>query len=113
MKRKNIWIVGLATAACAAAAGTAVMSAAASELQPAVEKDLGGGAPTRVLLDNETMRVTLVSFPAGFKREGGLRRRMEQIIVYVDDGEFKITPQPGAQPNPKPGPNAGKRGPES
>lgn len=109
MKKKNLWIMGLAAATCVTAAGSAVVTFAASVPQPAVEKDVGNGAPTRVLVDNETMRVTLVSFPAGFKREGGLRRRMEQLIVYVDDGEFKVISQPGTKANP----NAGKRGPES
>ena len=105
-------MVGLVTAACVAGTGAVVMSvriAAAADTQAQVEKDVGGGAPTRVLLNNDSMRVTLVSYPSGFKREGGLRRRMEQLIVYVDDGDFKVVPRPGAKPNP----NAGQRGPES
>lgn len=114
MKQKNtLWIVGLTAAACIATAGLAVTSirsaAAADAAAPAVEKDVGGGAPTRVLIDNDSMKVTLVSYPSGFKRDGGLRRRMEQLIVYVDDGDFKVVPRPGAKPNP----NAGQRGPES
>lgn len=112
--KKNAWMVGLVAVVCAAGTGAVVMltparTATAAAPEPQVEKDVGGGAPTRVLLDNEALKVTLVSFPAGFKRAGDLKRRMEQLIVYVDDGEFKVIPRPGARPNP----NAGKRGPES
>jgi hypothetical protein len=112
IQKKNAWMVALATTAFVAGAGCVTMLTRTAHAAPAeaqVEKDLGGGAPTRVLLDNDTMRVTLVSFPAGFRREGGMKRRLEQLIVYVDDGEFKIVPPADAKPNP----NAGKRGPES
>ena len=110
--KKSVVTAALVATVSMVAAGTAFVSmrtASADVPEAQVEKDLGGGAPTRVLLDNNSLRVTLVSFPSGFRREGGLRRRLEQLIVYVDDGEFKVVPRPGAKPNP----NAGKRGPES
>jgi len=107
MNKKNVWM-GAAAAACVIGSGSLVMTVMAAP-RPGVEADVGNGAPTRVLLDNDTLRVTLVSFPKGFKREGGLRRRMEQLIVYVDDGEFKVIPQPGAERAPR----STGRGPES
>ena len=112
MWKRNAWIAGLVAAMCVAGTGSIAMlsrSAVAATSEAEVEQDVGGGAPTRVISENDSIRVTLVSYPAGFKREGGKRRRLEQLIVYVDDGAFKVIPRPGATPNP----NAGKRGPES
>ena len=118
---KKAWILGVASAAAIAAGvtGLAVHSARAADSQAPVETELGGGAPTRVLLDNNSLRVTLISYPAGFKREGGMQRRAEQLIIYVDDGDFNIIPRAGAAPNPnaksKKGGGGGERtiGPES
>ncbi len=115
MMRKT-WAAALAatTVAAAGMTGIAVNSnARAAESQAPVESELGAGAPTRVLLDNASLRVTLISYPAGFKREGGMRRRLEQLIVYVDDGDFKVIPRPGARPNPNFRPGAGTIGPQS
>ncbi len=71
-----------------------------------VEKDLGGGAPTKVLLDNSKMRVTLVTFQKGTMRQGDMKRRADQLIVYLEDGDFTMMPRPGAAPRPA---NAGPR----
>jgi hypothetical protein len=94
--------MGVASAAVIAAgiSGLVIHGAFAADSNAPVETELGGGAPTKVLLDNNSLTVTLISYPAGFKREGGMRRRAEQLIVYVDDGDFNIIPRAGAAPNP-------------
>ena len=61
-----------------------VMAAAA-----VYETDVGGGAPTRVLIDNNRLRVTLVTFQKGFTRPGGVLRRADTLIAYIDPGDFK------------------------
>lgn len=106
MSKKNLFMAGLVAAGFVAGVGSGVtlnqnVLAAAQEV--AVEKDLGGGAPTRVLLDNAKMMVTLVTFPKGYVRQGDMKRRADQLIVYVDDGDFEILPRPGATPNANPG----------
>jgi len=51
----------------------------------------GGGAPEKLLLDNDVVRVNLVSFPKGFDRKGRLKRRYNQLLVYIDPGDYTIT----------------------
>src|SRR4051812_4701189 len=51
----------------------------------------GGGAPEKVLIDNDLVRVNLVSFPAGFDRPGKVMRRYTQVAVYIDQADFTIT----------------------
>ncbi len=97
-------VIAAVAAVCVAAgaAGTLVASrvlAADAE----VEANLGGGVPTRVLAENNRLRVTLVSFPKGNVREGGKARRADQLIVYIDDSDFKTVPRAGAVPNPNRG----------
>ncbi len=99
MSKKNLLVIGLVAAAFCGGVGSGLMMnqkvlAAAQDLP--VEKDLGGGAPTRVLLDNSKMKVTLVTFQKDKLRQGDMRRRADQLIVYVDDGDFKMLPRPGA-----------------
>jgi hypothetical protein len=96
---KKIFFCGLVAAAFTAGLGSGFvlnqrMPALAAET--AVEMDLGGGAPTKVLLDNGKMRVTLVNFQKGTVRPGDMRRRADQLIVYLEDGDFKTVPRPGA-----------------
>ena len=102
MSKKTLFMAGLVAAGFVAGIGSSVLLnqnvlAAAKDLP--VEKDLGGGAPTKVLLDNAKMTVTLITFPKGFVRTGDMQRRADQLIVYVDDGDFKFLPRPGATPN--------------
>lgn len=54
------------------------------------EPVVGGGAPTRVLLDNDQVRATLISFPLGFIRPGGFKRRLDTLIVYIDDAQLEL-----------------------
>jgi hypothetical protein len=51
----------------------------------------GGGAPQKLLLDNTRVRVNLVSFLKDFDRMGGLKRRNDQLLVYIDPGAYEIT----------------------
>jgi hypothetical protein len=51
----------------------------------------GGGAPEKALIDNDVVRVNLVSFPAGFNRPGRVKRRYNQVAVYIDQADFTIT----------------------
>jgi hypothetical protein len=105
MIAKNKWIVGLAGAAVAAGgiAALSVQSARAADSEVPWQTDPGGGAPEKTLLENDALRVTLISFPAGFHRDGGERRPYDTLIAYVDEGDFKIVPRAGA---PKGAPRA-------
>ena len=51
----------------------------------------GGGAPQKQLLDNARARVNLVTFPEGFTRPGGVKRKYDQLLVYIDPGAYEIT----------------------
>jgi hypothetical protein len=67
------------------------MSAAdpeAMKLPP--EPAAGGGAPTQVLLDNDQVRATLIAYPQDFIRPGGFRRRLDTLIVYIDDAKLEL-----------------------
>ena len=69
------------------------------------EGEAGGcGAPEKVVVDNEVVRVNLVSFPAGFDRCGNVKRRNHQLLVYLDPCDFTLTSS-GATGKPIP-PNA-------
>ncbi len=65
----------------------------------------GGGAEQKVLVDNDVVRVNLVSFKKGFVRPGALLRKNNQLLVYLDQGQFTITKSgnntPVAKPNPQ------------
>jgi hypothetical protein len=61
---------------------------AAIKLPP--EPAAGGGAPTQVLLDNDQVRATLISYPQGFIRPGGFKRRLDTLIVYIDDARLEL-----------------------
>jgi hypothetical protein len=56
-----------------------------------------GGAPARVLMDNALFRATLISFPAGFVRAGGFKRRYDTVIAYIDDAELEDLGPPQTQ----------------
>lgn len=56
----------------------------------------GGGAEQKVLVENDVVRVNLVSFKKGFTRPGGLLRKNDQMIVYVDPAHLQVTKAPGA-----------------
>jgi len=62
----------------------------------------GGGAEQKVLVDNDTVRVNLVSFKKGFVRPGGLMRKNHQLLVYLDEGQFTLTKTGNNTPVEKP-----------
>jgi hypothetical protein len=80
---------------------TEQMAAAAKRGVTAVEEDAtvgGHGAPQKLLIDNDVVRVNLVAFKKGFKRTGGMKRKYHQMLVYVDRGAYSLlntdTPMP-------------------
>src|SRR5690242_9565309 len=99
MSATKNWIVGLAGAALAAGAMAtlSVHSARAADAELPWQSDPGGGAPEKTLLENDALRVTLISFPAGFHRNGGERRPYDTLIAYIDEGDFKVMPRAGAR----------------
>ncbi len=110
MSNKTLYAVtALAALALGAAGGfvsSRVMAADASALPD--EVDIGGGAPMRVLIENNKLRVNLISFPKGFSRSGGSKRRLDQLIVYLEPGDFSTG---GGAPRP-PGAQANNSGPK-
>jgi hypothetical protein len=69
------------------------------------DKAGGGGAPQKVLVDNDVTRVNLVAFKKGFIRPGDLKRRHHQLLVYVDEGRYTIRKSGGQPRNPNATPN--------
>lgn len=65
----------------------------------------GGGASEKVLVDNDAIRVNLVSFKKGFIRPGSLLRRNDQLLVYVDEGQYTILKSGDGKPLPNPHPS--------
>ncbi len=66
-------------------------------------KEGGGGAAQKTLIDNDAVKVILVDFKKGFVRPGGVKRRYNTLLVYVDPGRYTITKgagQPTANPRP-------------
>lgn len=85
MNKKIVYFAALATVFAAAGAF------AWGEQYEMDAKVGGGGAPQKLLLDNARVRVNLVSFPKDFTREGGLKRKNDQLLVYIDPGAYEIT----------------------
>jgi hypothetical protein len=69
----------------------------------------GCGAPEKVLVDNEVVRVNLVSFPTGFDRCGGVKRRNNQLLVYLDPGDYTLTTSGSSGKPIKVDPNAPRK----
>jgi hypothetical protein len=55
------------------------------------DQEGGGGAPQKTLIDNDKVKVILVSYPKGFMRAGGFKRRYNTLLVYIDTGRYTIT----------------------
>src|SRR5262249_31132527 len=92
---------------CLAAAATLLSAAGAYAWGEKYEEDAkvgGGGAPQKLLLDNARVRVNLVSFPRDFDREGVLKRKNDQLLVYIDPGAYEITKSGGSGKDVKPDP---------
>jgi hypothetical protein len=54
-------------------------------------KEGGDGAYQKTLIDNDKVKVNLVAYKKGFLRPGGLKRRYNTLLVYVDPGRYTIT----------------------
>jgi hypothetical protein len=80
----------------------ALLSAAIIATQPAraasasVDELDGGKVPLTVLIDNDKVRVNLLTFPAGYQRSEHFPRRSDQLLVYLDDGHLASVPDPTA-----------------
>lgn len=82
MFRSSLFSIALlaATLLSGATAGAALSGTADSpdELE-------GGKVPLTVLIDNNKVRVNLLTFPQGYERSQHFTRRSDQLIVYLDD----------------------------
>src|SRR5437016_3457305 len=101
MSKKALYATVIGAFVAGAGAQFAVTHVLAAD--QAYEKQAGGGgAPEKVLLDNDKVRVNLVSFPKGFERPGNMKRRYDQLLVYIDPGDFSfVQHSDGSTPDPK------------
>jgi hypothetical protein len=107
------WIVAVVAAAIGGAGIGAIAThsaLAADSSNLPWQTDVSGGAPEKVLVDNDALRVTLISYPEGFHRQGDQRRPYNTLIAYIDEGSFKVTPRAGARPRTGESPNASRLG---
>ena len=99
MSKKQYAAFTLAAFAIVAGAGCAGMltgharAAAAADVK--YEEQIGGGAPVKVLQDNDVLRATLITFPKGQIRDGGVKRKLDQVLIYIDDAKFTHLPMAG------------------
>ncbi len=57
-----------------------------------------GGLPSKVLLDNDRVKVTEVYFAPGARREGGWIRAGDQVIVWLDEANYDASHADGSEP---------------
>jgi hypothetical protein len=55
------------------------------------DKEGGGGAYQKTLIDNDKVKVILVDYKKGFVRASGFKRRYDTALIYVDPGRYTIT----------------------
>ena len=55
------------------------------------DKEGGGGAYQKTLIDNDKVKVILVDYKKGMMRAGALKRRYNTLLVYIDPGRYTIT----------------------
>src|SRR5579862_8899159 len=55
------------------------------------DKEGGGGAYQKTLVDNDKVRVILVDYKKGFMRPGAMKRRYNTLLVYITPGRYTIT----------------------
>ena len=89
----------IAVVAASGFAGTMLARAAAASAATDVkfEEQIGGGAPVKVIEDNDVLRATLISFPKGHIRPGGVKRKLDQVLIYIDPAKYSHLPTPGTQ----------------
>ena len=61
-----------------------------SEYEPE-DKEGGGGAYQKTLIDNDKVKVIIAAYKKGFMRPGGVKRRYNTLLVYLDPGRYTIT----------------------
>jgi hypothetical protein len=68
------------------------------------DKEGGGGAYQKTLIDNDKIRVIIAAYKKGFMRPGGFKRRYNTLLVYIDPGRYTITKSGAGTPvaSPKP-----------
>jgi hypothetical protein len=54
-----------------------------------VDKEGGGGAPSKVLIDNAAVKVIMVAFPKGFHRPGNVKRRYNTLLIYPNAASYR------------------------
>jgi hypothetical protein len=92
------------TAALAALAAIAIAGSQSTRAASASMDELEGGkVPLTVLIDNDKVRVNLLTFPAGYRRAAHFPRRSDQLLVYLDDGQLSSLADPSAAAGPAPG----------
>ena len=92
--------VAYAIVAATAIAGSGISGMVMSRVVAAdvkYEEQIGGGAPVKVLKDNDVLRATLISFPKGHVRQGGGKRKLDQVLIYIDKAKYSHLPTPGTQ----------------
>ena len=61
------------------------------------DERITGGAPAKVLQDNDVLKATLVSFPKGYVLKGGEKRQLDQVLIYIDKAKYSNLPTPGTK----------------
>lgn len=98
MSNKIYASLAVGAIAIVAASGLAgVMKARAAGPVPADEEQVGGGAPFKVMFENDVMKATLITMEKGHIRQGGVKRKLDQILIYIDPAKYSHLPTPGTQ----------------
>jgi hypothetical protein len=92
-------IVQTAPLAAIALVSTAIIATQPTRAASGSVDELDGGkVPLTVLIDNDKVRVNLLTFPAGYERPTHFARRSDQLLVYLDDGQLAGLADPTAPP---------------
>ena len=99
MSKKIYAVYAMVAATIIVGAGLAGMlsshvTAAEPAKSPADER-ITGGAPAKVLQDNDVLKATLVSFPKGLVLKGGDKRQLDQVLIYIEKAKYSNLPTPG------------------
>jgi hypothetical protein len=96
-KTFSILAAGALVAGVSVGAVTTQVIAAAATADIPYEGQVGGGAPFKIVEDNDVLRATLISMPKGQMRQGGVKRKTDQILIYIDDAKYSHLATPGTQ----------------
>jgi len=98
MSRRTVLTAAVAATALAAASIVGAPSIHAAS--GSVDELEGGKVPLTVLIDNDKVRVNLLTFPTGYERSAHFKRRSDQLIVYLDEGQLERLPDPTGPASP-------------